>query len=146
MNVHGATPFISFLNGNAHEIGMVIGISEGELLKLSTCVLLANSALENKLNALHCGLIKAFDDNYKEVIVETNNLNTFMLIEKKFHLVFQNLAGVTQQIFVRVNDPRCKCIIAYIFPGLNPVEFYLARIDGERCDQLYTLFRPVRAL
>lgn len=53
---------------------------------------------------------------------------------------------MAQQIFIRLNDPRWKCIIAYIFPGRNPVSIYLARLGGERCDYLYTFSRPIGAV
>ncbi|KAK1372699.1 hypothetical protein POM88_028892 [Heracleum sosnowskyi] len=61
VNVHGATPFIPFLNGNLNGIGLIIRNSEGEFIKLATRILPSNCALENKLNAIHQGLIQAFE-------------------------------------------------------------------------------------
>lgn len=131
VNVHGATPFIPFLNGNTSGIGMIIKTAEGELLKLSTGVPPPSSILENKLNALHHGLIKAFEANYKEVIVETGNLDAFKVIKNFPHGVPPEVDDVTRQIFIRANDPRWKCIIAYVFPGRNPIATYLARLGRE---------------
>lgn len=121
VNVHGATPFIPFQNGNTHGMGIILRNAEGELLKLSTGVLPASSSLENKLNAIHQGMIRAFEDNYKEVVVETENLDAFLIIKNFPHNVPQDLANVAKQIFIRLNDPRWKCIIAFIFPGRNPL-------------------------
>lgn len=117
-NVHGATPFITFFSGNNFGLEMVIRNSEGELLKLSTGALPASSDLKDKLNVIHHDLIKTFDDNYKEMIVETDNLDTFMLIKNFPVGVPQELAEVSRQIFFWINGPRWKCILALYFPRL----------------------------
>lgn len=101
---HGATPFIPFQNGNTHGLGLIIRNSEVELLKLSTGVLPASSPLENKLNAIHQGMIKVFEENFKEVMVETDNLDAIMIIKNFPHNVPQELATVAKQIFIRLND------------------------------------------
>lgn len=118
VNVHGATPFITFFSGNNFGLEMVIRNSEGELLKLSTGALPASSDLKDKLNVIHHDLIKTFDDNYKEMIVETDNLDTFMLIKNFPVGVPQELAEVSRQIFFWINGPRWKCILALYFPRL----------------------------
>lgn len=146
VNVHGATQFIPFMNGNEHGIGMIIRNSEGEFLKLSTGVLPTSSSLENKLRAIHHGLIKAFDDNYKEVILETDNKEAFLIIKNFPFGVPPEVAEVAQQIYIRLNDPRWKCVMAYVFSGRNGAAIYLARLGAERCTQLFTLTRPVGAI
>lgn len=120
--------------------------SEGELLKLSTGVLPSVSALENKLNAIHFGLIKAFDNNYKEVVVETDNLDAFKVIKDFPNNVPQEVADIARQIFIRLNDKRWKCILSFVFPGRNLIVIYLAKLGGERCNQLYTFTRPIGAV
>lgn len=104
--MHGATSFIPFQNGNTHGLGMIIKNSEGELMKLSTGVLPAASSMENKLNAIHHGMIKAFENNSKEVVVETDNLDAFMIIKNFPVRVSQEVATVAKPIFIRFNDPR----------------------------------------
>ncbi|KAK1365726.1 hypothetical protein POM88_041287 [Heracleum sosnowskyi] len=98
VNVHGATPFIPFQNGNVNDLGFIIRNSEGELLKLSTRVFPANSTLENKLNAIHQSLIKAFEGNYKEVIVETDNIDAFKVLKNFPHGVPREVEDVTKPI------------------------------------------------
>lgn len=145
VNVHGATPFIPFQNVNLHGIGMVRRNAKGEFLKLSTGIL-PTTSLGNKLNALHHGLIRAFEDNYKYVILETDNLDAFKVI-KDFPIdTPPDVAEAIQQIQIRLNDPRWFCAIVYVFPGHNKPAAYLTKLGGERCKQLYTLTRPVGAL
>lgn len=86
-----------FHNGNVHGLEMIIRNSKGEFLKMSTGVRPAVSSLENKLNAIHHELVKTFDDNYKDVIVETNNIDTFMII-KNFPV------GVPQEVAMWHNN------------------------------------------
>ncbi|KAK1361345.1 hypothetical protein POM88_045819 [Heracleum sosnowskyi] len=90
--------------------------SEGELLKLSTGVLPTESSLENNLNAIHHGLKKGFEDNYKEIIHETDNLDAFKVI-KNLPLITpqeQEIAKIVKQIYILLHDPRWICTIAYI--------------------------------
>lgn len=75
-------------------------------MKLSTGVLTSSSHLENKLKAIHHGLIKAFEDHYKDVIVETDNLDAFKIIKNFHHDVTIEVAEVAQQIAIRLNDRR----------------------------------------
>ncbi|KAK1378775.1 hypothetical protein POM88_025519 [Heracleum sosnowskyi] len=97
--------------------------SEGKFLKLSTGVLPSSSSIENKLNAIHRGLITAYEDKYKDVILETDNLDAFEILRNFPHGVPDDLAFVTQQIFICLNDPR-----------------------GDKCNHLYTLKHPVGAV
>lgn len=117
--------------------------SEGDLLKLSTGVLPSASPLENKLNAILHGLKRSFEDNYKEVILETDNLDAFIVLKNFPHAVPAGVEYVARQIFIRINDPRWFCCIVFVYPNRNPVAIYLARLGGEKCNQLYTLKRPV---
>lgn len=73
INVHGASPFIPFMNGNTIGLGMVARNSEGELLKLSTGIIPNISPLHNQLWAVLHGLNRAFDDNLRDIILETDN-------------------------------------------------------------------------
>lgn len=91
-------------------------------------------------------MIKAFEDKYKEVVVETDNLDAFLII-KNFPLgVPLEVATVAKQIFIRLNDPRWKCILAYIFPYINPIAIYLAKLGGEKYSQFVTFTRPIGAV
>lgn len=76
--------------------GMIIRNSEWEFLKLSTCVLSSSYSRENKLNVIHRDLVKAFNDNYKDVIIETDNLDAFKIIKNFLHLVPLEVAKVVQ--------------------------------------------------
>ncbi|KAK1378779.1 hypothetical protein POM88_025523 [Heracleum sosnowskyi] len=71
--------------GNKNGIGMVMRNSEGKFLKLSTGVLPSSSSIENKLNAIHRGLITAYEDKYKDVILETDNLDAFEILRNFPH-------------------------------------------------------------
>lgn len=146
VNVHGATHFIHYLNGNTSGIGMVMRDSEGELLKLSTGILPSAAPLENKLNAILHGLKRSFEDNYKEVILETDNLDAFQVLKNFPHAVPNGVEDVARKIFIRLNDPRWFYGIVYVYPNRNPIDIYLARFGGEKCNQLYTLKRPVGAV
>lgn len=113
--------------------------SEGELLKLSTGVLPASSLLENKLNAIHHGMVKAFEDNFRRVVVQIDNLDAFMIIKNYPVGVLEGVATIAKQIFIRLNDRIWKCILAYIYPGRNPLAIYLAQLGGGNCSQLLDL-------
>lgn len=76
VNVDCATPFIPFFNGNPHGLGMIMRNSEGDLLKLSTGIFPAASALENKLNAMLHGLKKSFEGNYKKQITGMHSMSS----------------------------------------------------------------------
>lgn len=50
--------------------------------------------LENKLNAIFQRLKKGFDLNYKDVIVDTDNLDAFKVIKSFLHDVLEAVAKV----------------------------------------------------
>lgn len=101
--------------------------------------------MDNKLNAIHHGLIKAFDNNYKEVVADTYNSDAFMIIKNFLIGVPQEVTTVAQEILIRLNGPRWKCILASTYQGRNPLAIYLAKLGGEKCNHLYTLTRPWKA-
>lgn len=88
VNVHGATPFIPFQNGNTHGLGMIMRNSEGDLIKLSSGVLQAASPMRNKLSAIHHGMVKAFESNFKNVVVKKDNLSC---LSKTFPMGFMKM-------------------------------------------------------
>lgn len=117
VNMHVATPFIPYPHGNTSGIGVVMRDSERELLKLSTGVLPSSSPLENKLNAILHGLKRSFEDNYKEVILETENLDAFQVLKNFPHAVLTGVEDVARQIFIRLNDPRWISCIVFVYPN-----------------------------
>lgn len=146
INVHGATPFVPFLNGNPHGLGMIIRNSEGELIKLSTGVLPAATALENKLNTILLGLKKGFEAKFKSIILETDNLDSFKVIKNYPRGIPQEVGEVAKQIFIRLNDKRWYCVIAYVYSECNQLAIYLGRLGGDKSNNLFTFSRPIGAV
>lgn len=56
------------------------------------------------------------------------------------------VADVAKRIFIRLHDPRWFCTIVFIYSERNGLALYLARLGGERCQQLYTFTRPIGAV
>lgn len=120
--------------------------TEGELLELSNVILRASSHLENKIKAIHHDLKKAYEVNFKEVILETDNLDAFKLLKSFPHNVSQEVSHTVKQIFIGLNDPRLRCVIVYLYHDHNMLAIYLEKLGGERCKLLYTFTRAIGAI
>lgn len=127
INVHGATPFIPSMNGNVKSIGMVARNSDEELLKLSLGVILNLSPLDNQLSAIFHGMIRAFEDNYRDHIVETDNHEAFRVLKNFPYEVPMEVASAPQQIMIRLHDLRWACSIVYVYSERKTLATYLAR-------------------
>lgn len=120
--------------------------SESEFIKLSTGDLPWATPLENKLNAILYGIKRSFKDNYKEVILETDNLDAFQVLKNFPHAVPEEVKETARQIFIGINDPGWFCCTVFIYPDRSPFAIYLAKLGGEKCKHLYTLKRPIGAV
>lgn len=89
------------------------------------------------------GIIRGFEDNYRDIILEINIWEAINVIKNFPYDVPVEAIETATQIFIRLHDPRWICSIVYVFPDRNRPPTYLARLDGERCDHLYTFSRPI---
>lgn len=69
-----------------------------------------------------------------------------MLIKNFPNGIYEDVATIAQQIFILLNDPRWKCILAYVYLWRNPIAIYLDKLGGEKCSQLFTFKRPIGAV
>lgn len=143
VNVHGATPFIPFSNGNTNGIGLIIRNSDGEMLKLSIGVFLNLTSLQNQLWVINRGLTHVFENNHKDVILETDNWEVFNVLRNFPYNVPVEAIEPSIQIVIRLHDLRWVCSIVYVFPDMNQLAIYLARLGGDKCDHLYTFSKPI---
>lgn len=122
---------------------MIARNSEGELLKLYAGVIPHLTPLQNQLWSMLHGLIRGFEDNYRDIILETDIREAFNVINNfPFDVPVEAIVPATQ-IFIRLHDPRRSCSIVYVFPERNQPAIYLVRLGGEKCDHLYTFSRPI---
>lgn len=131
------------MNGNTNGLGMIARNSDGELLKLSTGVIPNLTPLQNQLWAILHGLIRAFEDNHRDIVVETDNWQAFNVLKNFPYDVPEEAVEVAVKIFIRLHDPRWICSIVYVFPERNKLSTYLSRLEGDKCNQLYTFSRPI---
>lgn len=122
---------------------MVTRNSEGELLKLSTGVILNLTKLQNQLWAILHGLIRTFEDDHRDIIVETDNWEAFNVLKNFPYDVPGEAIEVASKIFIRLHDPRWICTIVFVFPEHNNLAIYLDRLRGDKCQHLYTFSRPI---
>lgn len=86
---------------------------------------------------------RAFEDNHRDIIVETDNHEAFLVLKNFLFDVPQEVASTAKQIMTRLHDPRWACSIVYVYAERNMLATYLARLGGERCSHLYTFSRPI---
>lgn len=60
---------------------MIARNSNGELLKLSTGVIPNLTPLQSQLWAIHHGMVRAWEDNHSDIIVETDTWEAFNVLK-----------------------------------------------------------------
>lgn len=132
INVHGTSSRIPSAYGFKTGIGAAYRDSEGVLKHLTLGVIPQLSTLGNQMWAIYIALRRAFKPGYRDVILETDNLEAFLVV-KNYHVGAP--AGVfhlASQIDILLRDRRWFCMIAYVVPNRNKVARFLSRL-GKGC-------------
>lgn len=88
-------------------------------------------------------LKRVFLERYRDVIVETDNLQAYMAIKNFAFGAKAQVFDIISQIDIRLRDPRWFCMLFFVFPARNRVARYAGRVGIELGDQLYTLDMPI---
>ncbi|KAK1393775.1 hypothetical protein POM88_012831 [Heracleum sosnowskyi] len=138
VNVHGGVSSFPFPAENASVLGDVLRDEEGSL----RCGLFG--AIKNMTSgviglwAIFKGMCLAFQQGFRNVHSETNNLQAFYHVNNFRDGVPEQLHDLVQQIDMMRRDPRWTISIFLIYPRRNTIEIYLAHLGGQ-LERLYLL-------
>lgn len=111
INVHAISSPTPTRYGNETGIGAIYIDSGGKLRHLTVGVIPRLTPLGAQLWIIFIMLKCAFLEGYRDVIVETNNLPTYLAI-KNFSLGAQaQVFEIITQIDIRICDPRWFCML-----------------------------------
>lgn len=143
INVHGTSSRTPSPNGFYNGIGAVYRNSERELKHLTIGVIPQLTPLGNQLWAIFAPLKRAFKLGYRDVILETDNLESY-LVMKNFHIgAPAGVYDIATQINTRIKDARWFCMVSYIYPARNKPARFVSRLGKRVCSELFTLNKAV---
>lgn len=146
INVHGSAARIPTRHGNNTGVGAIYRDSAGKLRHLNIRVIPNLTPLGNQLWAIYIVLRRAYLEGYRDVIVETDNLQAYRAIRNFSLGAITPVFDIISQIDIRLRDPGWFCMLSFVFPASNRVARYAARIAMEFGDRLYTMDRPVAGI
>lgn len=133
-------------NGNTSRVGVILRTSNGHLYNCISGMIPNFSMLGVQLWAILIGSRRAFTEGASNVILETDNIQTFLAV--KFDHLNQNLdyTDLLNQILTRLRDPGWTCIFCFVYPQRNRVAHYISLLGGELFTILYIFFESIGAM
>lgn len=125
INVHGASYRIPHPHTNDTGMGAVYRDSAGMLRLMTVGTIHELTPLGNQLWAIFIALRRAFKEGFRDVVLETDNLDAFRIIKNfRSGVVPASVLDIASQIDIRINDHRWFCSVAFIFPARNGGSFH----------------------
>lgn len=117
INVHATYSNIPAENSNVSGFEVIYRNSNGQMKHTTLGVIHNLSPLGNELWAIYLPLRRAFLEGYRDVILETDNMEAFRVIRDYSAGALAAIYDIASQIDMLVGDSRWYCLISYIFPA-----------------------------
>lgn len=143
INVHAINSIAPAENGRTQGIGAVMRNSVGDLKHITLGVINNLTPLGNQLWALYAPLRRAFLLGYRDIILETDNHEAFMVMKNFATGAPPAVFDLANQIDTLLRDRRWFCMLAYVYPPRNRVSKFAARLGMETGCRLLTFHKPV---
>lgn len=131
------------ISSNDSGIGAIYRDSEGTMHLLTVGTIPFLTPLGNQLWAMYVPLLRAFEEGFHDVTLETDNLEAFNMLKNFDQGVPSPVYDLVSQIDIRVKKKAWKCKVAFVYLARNKLAKFLARLGLETIDRLYTFDRPV---
>lgn len=143
INVHSTSFEAPMPNGNTNGIGVVLRTSNGNLVNRIAVTIPHLTLLDAQLWAIQVGLRRGFVKGATDIILETDNLQAYGVVQYAHLHQHPELDDLIHQITPRIRDPNWTCRFRFVYPDRNRSATYVSLLGGELFCVLYIFFEPI---
>lgn len=143
VNVHAATFHQTMPNGNTTRIGVVLRTSDGNLVNCISGTIPGLNSPGTQLWSIQVGLRRAFVEGSESVIIKTDNMQSFCVIQFAHLHQHPEYDDLIHQIVTRIRDPYWDCSLRFVYSVRNTTATYVSLLGGELFCRLNLFYEPI---